>query len=68
MALKRNEIEVKPVVSSASTVSSDRQHYFVVKDGNGEIIATSELYDSKSNAERGAKNLKKSVRFAKVVS
>jgi uncharacterized protein YegP (UPF0339 family) len=35
--------------------STDSQWYFTVKGNNGEIVATSEMYASKANAERGAK-------------
>ena len=33
--------------------SSDDQFYYVLVASNGEDLATSELYPSKSNAERG---------------
>lgn len=33
--------------------SSDDQYRFVLKAGNGEIILTSELYTTKSAAEKG---------------
>ncbi|WP_300618514.1 YegP family protein [Dokdonella sp.] len=33
--------------------SSDGQHRFVLKAGNGEIILTSELYAAKASAENG---------------
>ncbi len=38
--------------------------YFNLKAGNGEIIGTSELYVSKSNAERGARTVRALVRIA----
>lgn len=37
--------------------------YFVVKAANGEVIGTSELYASKSNAERGATTVRRLVRI-----
>ncbi len=36
--------------------------YFVLKAGNGEVVGTSELYASKSNAERGAVTVRRLVR------
>jgi len=43
--------------------SSDSQFYFVVKAPNGEIIATSETYVSKTNAERGARAVRSLTRM-----
>ena len=39
--------------------------YFNLVAGNGEIIGTSELYASKSNAERGARSVRALVRLAR---
>lgn len=39
--------------------------YFNLKAANGEIIGTSELYASKSNAERGARTVRSLVRIAR---
>jgi uncharacterized protein YegP (UPF0339 family) len=38
------------------------QHYFTLKAGNGQVIATSELYASKYNAGRGAETVRRIVR------
>lgn len=38
--------------------SSEEQFYFVLKAGNGEIIATSERYSSKDAAENGIESLR----------
>jgi uncharacterized protein YegP (UPF0339 family) len=38
--------------------ASDGEWYFTVKAGNGEIVATSEMYASKFNAERGARTVR----------
>lgn len=38
--------------------SSDGQFYFTVKAANSEIIAVSEMYSTKSNAERGARTVR----------
>jgi uncharacterized protein YegP (UPF0339 family) len=34
-------------------LSSSEQHYFVLKAGNGEVILTSEMYNSRASAENG---------------
>lgn len=34
-------------------LSSGKQHYFVLKAGNGEVILTSEMYNSRAAAENG---------------
>lgn len=34
-------------------LSSADQHYFVLKAGNGEVILTSEMYNSRASAENG---------------
>lgn len=39
--------------------------YFNLRAGNGEIIGTSELYASKSNAERGARSVRALVRLSR---
>jgi uncharacterized protein YegP (UPF0339 family) len=33
--------------------SSDAQYYFVLKGGNNEVIATSEMYTTKQSAQKG---------------
>jgi uncharacterized protein YegP (UPF0339 family) len=38
--------------------ASDGEYYFNVVAGNGEVIGTSELYATKSNASRGAKTVR----------
>ena len=35
--------------------STSSEYYFVVKSTNGQVLATSEMYASKENAERGAR-------------
>lgn len=39
--------------------SSNGQHYFVLKAGNGEIIGKSEMYQSKQGMENGIASVKK---------
>lgn len=46
-------------------VAQNGEHYFNLKAANGEIIGTSELYVSKSNAERGARTVRALVRLAR---
>lgn len=41
--------------------SKGEKHYFVIKSGNNKIIFKSEIYASKSNANRGVEDLKKNV-------
>jgi uncharacterized protein len=43
--------------------SRDGQWYFTLSAANGEVIGTSELYPSKSNAERGAATVRALVRI-----
>ena len=42
------------------------QYYFVLKAGNGEIIATSEMYNSKAAAKNGIESVQKNAAGAKV--
>lgn len=42
------------------------KYHFVLKAGNGEIIATSESYTSKSAAKRGIESVKSNAPAAKV--
>jgi len=44
--------------------SSDSQWYFVVKGGNGQVVAVSELYVSRSNADRALAAVRTTVRNA----
>jgi uncharacterized protein YegP (UPF0339 family) len=44
----------------------DEYYYFVLIAGNGEIIATSEMYNSKQAAKKGIAAVRKCL-FAKVV-
>lgn len=44
--------------------ASNGDYYFNLKAGNGEIIGSSEMYASKSNAERGARSVRALVRLA----
>lgn len=43
------------------------QFHFNLKAGNGEIIATSEMYESKASAENGIESVKKNAADAEVV-
>ena len=47
--------------------SSDGKFYFVVKAGNGEIIAVSEMYESKQAAQQGIEALQKNAHSEKIV-
>lgn len=46
--------------------STNLMYYFVLKAGNGEIIATSELYKTKQGARKGISAVKKCL-FASVI-
>ena len=46
--------------------TSEEQFYFVLKAGNGEIIATSERYSSKSAAENGIQSVRDNAAHAPV--
>ena len=48
--------------------ANNGQFYFNLKAGNGEVIGTSELYVSKSNAERGARTVRALVRLVNEAS
>jgi uncharacterized protein YegP (UPF0339 family) len=43
------------------------QFHFNLKAGNGEIIATSEMYESKASAKNGIESIKKNAKDAEVV-
>jgi uncharacterized protein YegP (UPF0339 family) len=43
------------------------QFHFNLKAGNGEIIATSEMYESKASAENGIESVRKNAADAEVV-
>lgn len=43
------------------------QFHFNLKAGNGEIIATSEMYESKASAENGIESVRKNAPVAEVV-
>jgi len=43
------------------------QFHFNLKAGNGEIIATSEMYESKASAKNGIESVKKNASDAEVV-
>jgi uncharacterized protein len=43
------------------------QFHFTLKAGNGEIIATSEMYESKASAKNGIESVKKNAADADVV-
>ncbi len=53
-------------------VSKSDQHYFNLKAGNGQIILTSEMYNSKSACENGIESVKKNAgedaRYERTVS
>lgn len=43
------------------------QYHFNLKAGNGEIIATSEMYESKASAKNGIESVKKNAADAEIV-
>ena len=43
------------------------QFHFNLKAGNGEIIATSEMYESKASAKNGIESVKKNAASAEIV-
>lgn len=47
-------------------ISKDKQNYFVLKAGNGEIIGNSEMYSSESAMESGIASVKKNAPDAKL--
>ncbi|MEQ1737512.1 MAG: YegP family protein [Rhodoglobus sp.] len=47
--------------------SSNGQFHFNLKAGNGEIIATSEMYNSKDAAKNGIESVKNNAADAEVV-
>jgi len=47
--------------------SSNGKYHFNLKAGNGEIIATSEMYESKASAKNGIESVKKNAPKAEVV-
>ena len=47
--------------------TANGQFHFNLKAGNGEIIATSEMYGSKASAENGIESVKKNAADAEVV-
>ena len=42
-------------------LSKDDEYYFVLCAGNGEIICTSEMYESKQACKKGIRAVKKSI-------
>ena len=49
------------------TKAKNGQFHFNLKAGNGEIIATSEMYESKASAKNGIESVKKNAADAEVV-
>ena len=49
------------------TKTATGQFHFNLKAGNGEIIATSEMYESKASAKNGIESVKKNAADAEVV-
>jgi uncharacterized protein YegP (UPF0339 family) len=47
--------------------SASGQFHFNLKAGNGEIIATSEMYESKASAQNGIDSVKRNAADAEVV-
>ena len=47
--------------------STDRQYYFNYVASNGRVIATSERYESKQGAQKGAQVIKDGARTAPIV-
>jgi len=41
--------------------ASDGQYYFVIKSNNSEVVATSETYTTKENAERTIESIKNGI-------
>jgi uncharacterized protein YegP (UPF0339 family) len=46
--------------------SSNGKYYFVLKAGNGETIAQSEMYESKGSAQNGIRSVKENAPTAPV--
>jgi uncharacterized protein YegP (UPF0339 family) len=47
--------------------TSNGKFHFVLKAGNGEVIAQSEVYESKASAKNGIESVKKNAADAEVV-
>lgn len=47
--------------------SINSEYYFVLKAGNGEVIATSEMYTTKQNCKNGIQSVKDNATIADVV-
>jgi uncharacterized protein YegP (UPF0339 family) len=47
--------------------TANGQFHFNLKAGNGEIIATSEMYESKASAQNGIDSVKRNAADAEVV-
>jgi len=48
-------------------LSTNKKHYFTLKAGNGQIIGTSELYESSSSMENGIDSVKSNAPGAGIV-
>ena len=46
-------------LKKSETTLSDQRYYFVLKAPNGEVIATSEMYQTKQGAENGILSIQK---------
>lgn len=57
--MRRGKFELKQNTHS--------EWYFVLKAGNGEVIATSETYSSKAAARKGINSIRLNAPFARVV-
>lgn len=42
-------------------LSQDDEHYFVLQAANGQVIATSEMYESKQACKKGIRSVKRSI-------
>lgn len=49
-----------------SDKSTNQPYYFVLKAGNGEVIATSEMYSSKQEARNGINSVQKNAQTSDV--
>ena len=57
--MRRGKFELKQ--------NTHAEWYFVLKAGNGEVIATSETYSSKAAARKGINSIRLNAPFARVV-
>lgn len=59
--MRRGKFELR------ETAAGELKFYFVLKAGNGEVIARSEMYDTKYAAKKGIRSVRFNAPFAKYI-